>query len=291
MDTVEIHEELPPEPREGFAGKVDAYLRYLATVRRLSPNTVRAYSIDLDGYISWAERAQVDPLTVSHRELRGYLMDQSRAGYDHRTINRRLSAVRSLYKWLLQEGETCQDAAAALASPKLSRSLPHTVSEADIAALISSCEGDGPEDLRDRALIELLYATGARISEAAGLSIDDIDFPQAQIRARPALLAAAKTPSQTRALFISTRGNPMSAAALRVRFEKRIAAAGLDPEITPHAMRHSFATHVLGGGADLRSVQELLGHESLSTTQLYTHLSVDRLKAAMKQAHPRGDDA
>ncbi|HIY50834.1 MAG TPA: tyrosine-type recombinase/integrase, partial [Candidatus Olsenella avicola] len=169
-----------------------------------------------------------------------------------------------------------------------------------------------PAGLRDRALLELLYATGARISEAAGLSVSDVDLRARQVRlfgkgskervvpvyeaaldwvarylgeGRPRLAARSKAP--TEALFLSVRGNPMSADALRTRFEAHVRLAGLDPELTPHAMRHTFATELLTGGADLRSVQELLGHESLSTTQVYTHLSVERLREAAARSHPR----
>ncbi|HQE70589.1 MAG TPA: tyrosine-type recombinase/integrase, partial [Atopobiaceae bacterium] len=166
---------------------------------------------------------------------------------------------------------------------------------------------------RDRAFLELLYASGARIAEIARLTVDDIDFAEAQIRlfgkggkerivplyprvldamraylqqGRPKLASTAKP---TRALFLSTRSNPMSTDALRTVFEKRVRAAGKDAALTPHAMRHTFATELLSGGADLRTVQELLGHESLSTTQIYTHVSIDRLKDATRQAHPRSE--
>ena len=166
--------------------------------------------------------------------------------------------------------------------------------------------------LRDRALLELLYATGARISEMAGLRVADLDLAGAQARlfgkgskerivpvydsalewagrylreGRPELAARSREPRDE--LFLSTRGNAMSADALRTVFERRVALAGLDPALTPHAMRHTYATELLGGGADLRSVQELLGHESLSTTQVYTHLSVERLREAAARAHPR----
>ena len=297
-----------------FECDVDEFLRHLTVVRNLSENTVRAYGIDLHSFGEWVSRRGVDPYAVSHRQLRGYLAEQTRAGYSAKTINRRLSAIRALYRWLVHEGRTTQDAVAAIASPKLARSLPHSMTDEEARRLIAACAGDGPEDGRDRALMELLYATGARISEAAGLAIDDLDFPQSQVRLfgkgskerivpmyaaavdavrtyvmrdRPVLAARGRA-AAGRSLFVSARGNPMTADALRKRFELRVAQAGLPHDITPHAMRHTFATEVLSGGADLRSVQELLGHESLSTTQIYTHLSVERLKDATRQAHPRG---
>ncbi|MCI1665324.1 MAG: tyrosine recombinase XerC [Atopobiaceae bacterium] len=290
------------------------FIHYSEVVRNLSANTIKAYASDLDSYVSWTKREGVDPLVMTHRELRGYLADQTRAGYSTRTINRRLSAIRALYAWLMREGHTSQDAAAAVSSPKLSKRLPRTLADRDVSLLLASCEHGTATGMRDEALVELLYATGARISEASALDVGDVDFPQSQVRlfgkgskerivplyeeaisslreylvhGRPELAAKAKG-ERTSALFVSTRGARMSADALRTRFERMVGAAGLDPTLTPHAMRHTFATELLAGGADLRSVQELLGHESLSTTQIYTHLSVERLKTATKQAHPRG---
>lgn len=287
------------------------YCSHLGEVRLLSPNTVRGYREDFEAFVSWARREGVAPLSLTNRELRAYLSELSRAGYSVRTISRRLSALRGLYRWMLREGRCPSAAVAAVTSPKLSKTLPRTMSDADVRALLETCAGGDPVDLRDRAFLELLYATGARISEVAGLSVSDVDSASAQVRlfgkgskervvplyesaldcvalylerGRPHLVRDGRT---TDALFLSTRGNAMSADALRTRFERRVAEAGLDPSLTPHAMRHTFATELLGGGADLRSVQELLGHESLATTQIYTHLSVDRLKDAAKAAHPR----
>ena len=287
------------------------YCSHLGEVRLLSPNTVRGYREDFEAFVSWARREGVAPLSLTHRELRAYLSELSRAGYSVRTISRRLSALRGLYRWMLREGRCPSAAVAAVTSPKLSKTLPRTMSDADVRALLETCAGSDPVDLRDRAFLELLYATGARISEVAGLSVSDVDSASAQVRlfgkgskervaplyesaldcvalylerGRPHLVRDGRSAD---ALFLSTRGNAMSADALRTRFERRVAEAGLDPSLTPHAMRHTFATELLGGGADLRSVQELLGHESLATTQIYTHLSVDRLKDAAKAAHPR----
>lgn len=287
------------------------YCSHLGEVRLLSPNTVRGYREDFEAFVSWARREGVAPLSLTNRELRAYLSELSRAGYSVRTISRRLSALRGLYRWMLREGRCPSAAVAAVTSPKLSKTLPRTMSDADVRALLETCAGSDPVDLRDRAFLELLYATGARISEVAGLSVSDVDSASAQVRlfgkgskervvplyesaldcvalylerGRPHLV---RDGCNTDALFLSTRGNAMSADALRTRFERRVAEAGLDPSLTPHAMRHTFATELLGGGADLRSVQELLGHESLATTQIYTHLSVDRLKDAAKAAHPR----
>lgn len=189
------------------------------------------------------------------------------------------------------------------------------MSDADADKLIASCDTSSPEGVRDRAFLELLYATGARISEMAGLELRDLSFDESQLRilgkgskerivpihegalramrtylqdARPELVARKKKGEPAQAIFVSARGNDMTAAALRARFERQVKIAGIDASLTPHAMRHTFATELLSGGADLKAVQELLGHESLATTQIYTHLSVERLKDVARQAHPRG---
>ena len=300
--------------QDEFATHVSDFVSYLAHVRKLSENTVRAYRTDLEAYVAWTRREGIEPLEVTHRQMRRYLAELTRARYDNRTINRHLSAIRMLYRWLIHEGITDKDCAAAIASPKLAKSLPRTMTDEDARALLATCSSDDPVDVRDRAVIELMYATGARISEVSGLDVRDVDFGQGQVRlfgkgskerivpvypealravrryldvSRPALAEGRRRGRPTGALFLSTRGSRMSADALRTRFEERVAQAGLDASLTPHAMRHTFATELLSGGADLRSVQELLGHESLSTTQIYTHLSIDRLKDATRQAHPR----
>jgi integrase/recombinase XerD len=301
--------------QKAFRSQIEGFLGYLADVRGLSANTVRAYACDLDSFASWCEREGVRPLGVTHRQLRAWMMELTSAGYAAKTINRRLSAVRALYRWLVHEGYTTEDAAAAVSSPKIARLLPATLSDKDVVALLESCDVTTDVGLRDRTEIELLYATGARISELSGLDVEDVDFGQGQVRLFgkgskerivPVYQAALETvraylvrsrpnlrgkgAPDPKALFRSTRGRRMSADALRRSFEQHVRLAGLDGRITPHAMRHSYATELLDGGADLRSVQELLGHESLSTTQIYTHLSVDRLKAATRQAHPRGSE-
>ena len=310
----EVDERL--EPTEEFRELQRSFIEYLLHVGNLSPNTARAYEGDLEAYGAWLRRRELSPLTVTHRQLRGFLGELSRADYSTRTVNRRLSAVRTFSRWLERQGLTQGAAADAVSSPKIARPLPHTISNDDVTRLLKACKADeSAAGVRDATLIELLFATGARISELAQLKVDGIDFGQSQVKlfgkgskerivplyqgmlnrlagyvsgARSELAAAAKG-ERTDALFVSTRGNAMSAAGLRDAFEKRVRQAGLGPGITPHAMRHTYATELLAGGADLRSVQELLGHASLSTTQIYTHVSIDRLKDAARQAHPRAE--
>ncbi|MBP3893008.1 MAG: tyrosine recombinase XerC [Atopobiaceae bacterium] len=302
--------------RETFEADAKDFIAYIRGTRNLSDNTVRAYETDLQAYIDWLGREGIDGYNVSHRGLRRYLAELTRARYSTRTINRHLSAIRGLYKWLVSQDRTKNDAAAAIASPKMAKSLPKTMGDAEVAALVETCDLEDAEGLRDAAFLELLYATGARISEVSRLDIDDVDLAQSQVRlfgkgskervvpiygravemvrryqafSRPRLALRRKKGPVPPALFLSVRGNRMSADALRTCFERRVAKAGIDGAITPHAMRHTYATELLSGGADLRSVQELLGHESLATTQIYTHLSVERLKEATRQAHPRGE--
>lgn len=294
-----------------------AYVASLELVRKLSQNTVRAYAQDLDAFCAWVAREGLRPLELTHRQLRRYLAELSRGRYSTRTIDRHLSAIRGLYRHLVSEGVTDANAPDAIASPKAAQVLPKTMSDDEARRLIESCDTTEPAGVRDRAFLELLYASGARISELSSLDLDALDFAQGQAKlfgkgskerivplypealrwlrtylseARPELAAKAKGERERKAVFLSTRGRRMSAAALRARFERQVTVAGLDRSLTPHAMRHSYATELLSGGADMRSVQELLGHASLSTTQIYTHLSVERLKEAARLAHPRSGE-
>ena len=304
--------EKSQEPNPRFSQLKEGFLNFLLDVRTLSHNTSRAYGCDLDAFGSWAERHGIDPLGATHRDLRGFLGELSRAGYAPRTINRRLSAVRSFYRWLEREGCAREVTIDAVLGPKIPRSLPTTLSDEDVTRLIESC-GDDAVGIRDATLIELLYATGARLFELSRLTVLSIDFDEGQVKlfgkgsrerivplypqvlarvrdymedARIQLVSHARG-GDTGALFVSTRGNAMGTGALRDAFKRRAKESGIDPDVTPHSLRHSYATELLAGGADLRSVQELLGHASLSTTQIYTHLSIDRLKKAARQAHPR----
>lgn len=295
---------------------VDDFIVYISRVQGLSPETVRAYRSHLDAYVQWCERETIDGLCVSVTELRSYLAERQATGDAPRTLAAHLSAIRSFYRWLNIEEVIDSDPAAALRSPKLPSTLPVVLSSSQIDSLFGSVEDSTPQGVRDRMMLELFIASGARISELARLCLQDFDRTQRVLRllgkgskerivplydrafdsvdiyiwqARPLLLKKSASVSlDTARLFISDRGRPMDAAALRRRFDALVRAAGLPTGITPHAMRHTFATELLEGGADLRSVQELLGHSSLSTTQIYTHLTPDRLRDAIRQAHPRG---
>lgn len=298
-------------------GAIDDFVAFAAGAAGLSPETVRAYGEHLEAYGRWCERTGASSLAPGVRGLRAYLGELSCAGYAPRTLAAHLSTIRGFFRWLALEGLTEEDPAAALMAPKIGRSLPHTLTAAQMDALMAAPDRTVPGGVRDACMLELLYATGARISEAAGLTPSSFEDGGRLVRlfgkgskerivplyrrardavaayladARPALMAKAPSSARaTDALFISGRGRPMGADALRHRFRRLAAAAGIPADVTPHAMRHTFATDLLAGGADLRVVQELLGHASLSTTQIYTHLTPERLKAAVAQAHPRGE--
>lgn len=294
---------------------VSRYIRYLSAVEGMSPETARAYRQHLEAYARWGERAGIDPVAPGVRGLRAYLVDLNRAAYAPRTISAHLSAVRGLFRWLELEGAVAENPCSALMSPKIPRSLPGTLTDAEVERLLSAPDRSKPEGLRDACFLEFLYATGCRISEAAAVTLDGLDLDDRTVKlfgkgrkerivplyaraceaiaaytadARPLLLSrGGEGAPRERALFISSRGLAMDAAALRYRFKRCARAAGLPADVSPHTMRHTFATELLEGGADLRSVQELLGHASLSTTQIYTHLAPDRLRAAVLAAHPR----
>lgn len=297
----------------------DGYIESLRVEQGASAHTVRGYATDIDAYLRWCTRTLNDPLAIDHKGLRAYLGELDAARYERTTVNRHLSSIRGFYRWLLIQGEIDGDPASVLSGPKQSRHLPHVIQPAEMVRLLCvhgpvDAEGNEREqtasDVRDQAILEFLYACGARISEAANLQLSDIDFASKLVKlfgkgrkerivplhdfcivaltryldeARPVLLGS----KQDDHVFLSVRGNPMNADAMRKMFKEAVRAAGLDEGLSPHDMRHTFATDLLTGGADLRSVQEMLGHASLSTTQIYTHMSVARLKEAHAQAHPR----
>ncbi len=310
--------QLPDDELPGF-DDADAFCDALVVERGASEHTVRNYRADLLDYLRWAHRQGFDPLAITHKQLRFYLGELDQARYARSTVNRRLSALRSFFRWLNVTGRIESDPASVLQGPKAAKTLPKVIRAADMARLLSihgPRELDGtprdqtPEDMRDLAVLELLYACGARVSEASGLKTADVDLERRQVKvlgkgskeriipihelavqamadyasiARPKLLGAKASDR----FFVSSRGNPYSTDGIRKMFKRALREAGLDEGLSPHAMRHTFATDMLSGGADLRSVQEMLGHASLSTTQIYTHISAERLRAVHAQAHPR----
>ena len=298
---------------------LDGFIESLKVEKAASNHTMRSYRTDLESFLRWCSRKNVDPLHATHRQLRGYLGEMDAARYARSTINRRLSSLRGFYGWMSVNGYIGADPTGALSGPKQNKHLPHVLKHDEMTRLLLvnapvDAAGNPREqtarELRNQAVLEFLYACGARISEAAGLTLGDVDFEQRQVKifgkgrkerivplhdlcietmqrylieARPQLLGGKDTDR----FFVSNKGNPMSADSMRKMFKDTVRAAGLDDRLSPHDMRHTFATDLLDGDADLRSVQEMLGHASLSTTQIYTHLSPARLKQAHNQAHPR----
>lgn len=293
----------------------DAYARILADVRRLSPATVRAYRADLADLS--ATTGSVPLTSVDLETLRDWLWRATQRGEARSTIARRTSTARGFFAWCADSGLLSEDPSLRLVAPKRGRTLPR-VATADAlrrvldAMAASAAEGD-PVALRDHALLEMLYGAGLRVSELCGLDVADLDRQRRTarvlgkgakervvpyggaasravdaylVRARPTLLARRGDRAETTALFLGARG-----ARLGTRAAYDVVARALGPElgatVGPHALRHSAATHLLDGGADLRAVQEILGHASLGTTQIYTHVSSERLTATYRLAHPR----
>jgi len=302
-------------PGEAWSAVLAAYEQHLRAERDLSAHSVRAYLTDLESLALHAERLGVhDPQNLSIRTLRSWLANLQTLGRARTTIARRATSARVFTLWLARTGRAAADAGALLASPKAHRELPVALSEVEVRGLLDTTAGslvdDGPRGLRDLAILEVLYATGIRVGELVGLDIDDLDrgrrvvrvfgkgrkersvpygLPASEAielwleRGRPAIA----DDSSGAAVFLGMRGSRIDQRAVRRIVHERLAAVDGAPDLGPHGLRHTAATHLLEGGADLRSVQEILGHASLGTTQIYTHVSNERLRAAYKLAHPR----
>lgn len=308
----QMHAALPAAMRDA----VDEFARHLASVAGRSAHTVRAYTADAVSLLDHASRmgaTEVGDLDLG--VLRSWLAKLRTLGAARSTLARRAAAARTFSTWAHRAGLLPTDPAAALASPKTRRDLPAVLRSDQAVALVEApgaATAGGAASvvlLRDRAALELLYATGVRVSELCGLDLGDVDAPRRLVRVlgkgakeravpygapaeqaledwlrlgRPLL----STPASGDALLLGARGGRLHPTVVRRLVAGYARAAGL-PDTSPHALRHSAATHLLEGGADLRSVQELLGHSSLASTQIYTHVSVDRLRSAYRQAHPR----
>jgi integrase/recombinase XerC len=301
-----------PEPMARLLGE---YERHLVSERDLATHTVRAYLGDVAGLLQHAARlGHVDATRLDLRTLRSWLAKQQTVGRSRTTLARRATAARVFTAWLLRTGRAESDAGASLGSPKAHPSLPPVLradEAADLIRMAARLADDGsPVGIRDVAMLELLYATGIRVGELVGLDLDHVDRDRNVVRVlgkgrkeravpfgHPAARAlerwlahgrpALRVEGAGAALFLGARGRRIDQRAVRTLVHRRIAEVPGAPDIGPHGLRHTAATHLLEGGADLRSVQELLGHASLATTQLYTHVSTDRLRRAYQQAHPR----
>lgn len=295
---------------------INAFTRHLEIERNLSVHTIRAYLGDLESLIIHLELIgvkNISQLELTH--LRSWLANQQVKGGARTTLSRRAVSVRLFTKWAVKNGFLEKDIAATLATPKGHRTLPEVLEIADAKLAMESMatrasEEETPISLRDVAMVEMLYATGARVAELCGLDLSDIDYDRQTIRVlgkgnkertiplgNPAVKAlkvwlkdgreSLKNEHSGNAVFLGARGKRIDQRAVRtVVYEALSAIEGIE-RMGPHALRHSAATHLLEGGADLRTVQEILGHASLATTQIYTHVSTERLQKAFKQAHPR----
>src|SRR4051794_36085713 len=291
------------------------FLAELEFERGLSRNTLEAYRSDLLQFGAWLAERDADATTAQHATLTSWL-DELAAGHDGRppvapaTLQRKAACLRSFYRHLRREGVVEHDPTADLRSPKKSQRLPHVLTRDEVARLLASPRGSDPQAVRDRALLELMYACGLRASEAIGLLLRDVDLDAGLLRARgkgskerivpvgreatapappwlqrgrPALVGLSPEPH----LFVNQRGAGLTRQGLYKIVQRHARASGLDGKMSPHTLRHTFATHLLAGGCDLRSLQEMLGHADIATTQIYTHLSADRLKDVYFGAHPR----
>jgi site-specific recombinase XerD len=295
----------PHKTAEAF---LDAYLRQLEAVGNRSAYTIRNYRADIGHFLAWCREREEEPLAVTRALFRAYLGELREAGIVASSITRRTSTVHGFYRYLLQEGATAKDLLYGVALPKRPRRLPKVIEPAHIEALLAAPDATTPAGLRDRAMLELLYAGGLRISELVALDIGEValeegeaivhgkgakervvlfggpamDALEAYLRdARPALLASAAErhalPADGRvALFLNRSGGRLTARSVQSLVKRYAIAAGIPGDVHPHLLRHSFATHLLDGGADIRIVQELLGHSSANTTQIYTHVSQAR---------------
>lgn len=289
---------------------MERFLDSLWLEKGLSDNTLAAYRTDLQQFAAWAggQGAALDE--VSRSQLLGYLAERRGRGFKARSTARLLSCLRAFYRYLLREGRIAQDPSLQVESPRLRRPLPASLTEGQVEALLAAPDTDDALGFRDRAMLELLYACGLRVSELTGLTLGQVNLKQGVVRvlgkggkerlvpmgeeaigwmqrylreARPELLAG-----DTGVVFPGRRGRMMTRQAFWYRIKRHARAADIRGALSPHTLRHAFATHLLNHGADLRVVQLLLGHSDLSTTQIYTHVALHRMKELHKEHHPRG---
>ncbi|MDP2927597.1 MAG: tyrosine recombinase XerC [Candidatus Omnitrophota bacterium] len=283
---------------------IEKFVRYLEIEKNYSAHTVINYKLDLQGFNKFIAGTELEK--IDYLDLRKYLAVLKEKNFANRTVARRLSALRSFFRFLCREGYIKTNPILMLSSPKCEKHLPSFMTEDEVVRLIESAFAKTPKDLlglRDRAILEVFYSSGLRISELVGLNLEDIDFISGILKIRgkgkkerivpigETALAAVrkyleKRKKQADALFLNNHQRRLTTRGVRFLVVKYINASGIKPGVSAHTFRHSFATHLLNHGADLRTVQELLGHASLSSTQIYTHLTTDKLKSVYDKAHP-----
>lgn len=300
-----------PEPAAD-SGEIDRFLDALWMERGLSRNTLAAYRRDLSGFAQWlSEQRQCVLLTAQREDLLAYLAARVSAEAKPRTLARLLSSLRSFYQQAVRDGCLSADPSERIDAPRLGRSLPRSLTESDVERLINAPDTDTALGLRDRAMLELLYASGLRVSELVELRVLQLNLRQGVVRtlgkgSKERLVPLGEVASdwlerylctarsellkghESDGLFVTRRGTGMSRQAFWYLIKRHAQQAGVHKPLSPHTLRHSFATHLLNHGADLRVVQMLLGHSDLSTTQIYTHVARERLKNLHAEHHPRG---
>lgn len=286
---------------------IDKFLKYLEIERGVSPHTLRAYRKDLREFLRFAN---MNPEDVELAEVRGFIADQIKSGLNKITVSRRLASIRSFFKFLYREGYKKLNPAKLVPNPKTPKLLPRFLSVDDTFSLVEKPEGRGLLSARDRAILELLYSSGLRVSELSGLDVEDINTREGLLKVKgkgkkerivpvgSKALDAVKSylveripvKKKDKAMFMNRLGSRLTDRGIRRVVVKYARQIGISGRIGPHALRHTFASHLLQGGADLRVIQELLGHASLSTTQKYTHLDVTHLIDIYDDAHPFAKD-
>jgi len=297
-----------------FEGLLLDFLSYLELERGLSPNTLHAYRTDLLQYGEYLSAHDLDALKARPADVGEFLADlatgNGRPACTASTVHRKAACLRSFYKHLRRDELIADDPTAALSPPRRAKKLPQVLNYSEVQLLLAAPRGEEPTTLRDRALLEAMYACGLRASETIGIEIGDLDLREGLLRARGKGSKERLVPLGRQAiaaisvymrsgrpelvgehreskLFVNFRGGPLTRQGLYKIVQRHARAAGLSGQMSPHTLRHSFATHLLAGGCDLRAVQEMLGHADISTTQLYTHLSGEQLKDVYFRAHPR----
>ena len=292
---------------------IKQFLKYLELERAVSAHTLRAYKRDL---AEFSRHCPEDPSQVDMIDIRGFISERIMAGKEKSTVARKLATLRSFFNYLYQEGHVKINHAKLVPTPKLPRRLPGFLSVDDAFNLVQAPEGIGLLPVRDKAILELLYSSGLRVSEVAGLTVDDINLKEGLVKARGKgkkerivpigekavdglksyfveriIFKKKKSTARSEAgFFLNRNGGRLTDRQIRRIVVKHARAMGIEGQIGPHTLRHTFATHLLIGGADLRSIQEMLGHSSLSTTQKYTHLDIGHIIDVYDKAHPFGND-